>query len=1312
MSSNFNQAKVINVYYNKGDRKPYDITGKPIAYIGEEGIGATEATTIRFYLGEDIDSSTAVIVTKRPDGERRLDLCEKFGTGANSYYEVTLNEWYGAVKGKATIAFKVYNGTVTFDDNENPTEIVTVSGRIIVSDIFNLEIRYAPEADLVVPPDDSLPYQQWFFALSTKLDKADSITVAGALPDPLTGYDDRYFYIENEGEGKLYYIDGSTAEEVVWGIGTLKLTSNGNSDINVGTNAGKMYWDEDRGTIIGGLYDDQETGVGDTVFFFGKATETISKGEVVQFDGNVGGNINFKKAVFSEISAQPDLLMGVAKHDIPSGDFGYVIWFGYVRNLNTDTFATPILYLSTTTPGALSSTKPTSGFKGSIAAVARPSNVGSSNGFLIVRPNLVKNINDLSNVTINTIVGGQILRYNSTNSRWENSGALTTLENNFEQYKVDIASGAEIVGNAFNDQFGDQIDTTYLKVATASSTYIPLSSKGQANGVAPLGPDNKILSIHLPGGVDDIKEFADLASFPLVGEASIIYVALDTNKIYRWGGSSYVEISSSLALGTTNTTAFPGDRGLATETKTDNIVSGDQTLSDTKITNSTNSLVPLTINAVSGSSTLQEWKLNNNLQAYITGGRLRTVEGVANITSSNNAYVNVPSTGTIISRNIADANPSLIVNQANAGSTGDILRLQSAGANKLEITKDGFINQNGTRLFSQPVNNQNTFFGASSGGTNTTGSLNTGFGDRSLNALTTGTENTGFGRLSLFTLTTGSENTAIGESAGRSITTGSNNTFLGDTAGSNASQLVSATNSTALGFGSYTDASNQMVFGNASVTQFKFDRNSGAVLLAPQITASSANASVLERTSSGTNSALNPLIVKQTTSGDMVDGFGTDITFQIRDNANVDNSIAIIRALRTGADNSGRLAFRTSTTGTSTEKMTILNDGKVGIGTSAPARLLSLVTSANDDGLNIRRNSNTTNEYSTLSFRIATTDSETPFAQIRATRTSRSTSTDTDISFFSLSGGSLTEKMRIRDDGLVGINETSPSAQLQIKSGATTRVPLIVDTIASNTADLQVWRNEGNLVGFVNRFGNFGINGMFNVNSSSNSFVSVATTGTTISRNINDTNPALIVNLANASSNANIQVWQKAGVAQSWVNGLGEIVTGALLNKTSFQNALITLGNTGTTIARDVNDANVALKINQQQGTGKIVSFQFGAVEKAYVEIDGDIYNTNGTYGTISDERIKENIIDARNYTEDLMKLRVVKYSLKDEMSKEPTHLGFIAQEVEQVFPKMVSTTKRGDIQDFKQLKTSVLIPMLVKTIQELNKRIEELEKK
>ena len=73
--------------------------------------------------------------------------------------------------------------------------------------------------------------------------------------------------------------------------------------------------------------------------------------------------------------------------------------------------------------------------------------------------------------------------------------------------------------------------------------------------------DGKVPSSQLPSYVDDVLEFANLASFPATGESGKIYIALDTNLTYRWGGSSYVVMSSSLALGETSSTAYRGDRG-------------------------------------------------------------------------------------------------------------------------------------------------------------------------------------------------------------------------------------------------------------------------------------------------------------------------------------------------------------------------------------------------------------------------------------------------------------------------------------------------------------------------------------------------------------------------------------------------------------------------------------------------------------------------------------------------------------------------------------------------------------------------------
>ena len=71
------------------------------------------------------------------------------------------------------------------------------------------------------------------------------------------------------------------------------------------------------------------------------------------------------------------------------------------------------------------------------------------------------------------------------------------------------------------------------------------ANKGAAGGYAPLDGSSKIASTYLPSYVDDVLEYADLASFPGTGETAKIYVALDTNKTYRWSGSAYVEISPS-----------------------------------------------------------------------------------------------------------------------------------------------------------------------------------------------------------------------------------------------------------------------------------------------------------------------------------------------------------------------------------------------------------------------------------------------------------------------------------------------------------------------------------------------------------------------------------------------------------------------------------------------------------------------------------------------------------------------------------------------------------------------------------------------
>ena len=100
------------------------------------------------------------------------------------------------------------------------------------------------------------------------------------------------------------------------------------------------------------------------------------------------------------------------------------------------------------------------------------------------------------------------------------------------------------------------------------------SEMGTASGVATLDSAGKIPSSQLPSYVDDVLEYDNKSLFPAEGETGKIYVDKDTNLSWRWGGTDYVQISPSLALGETSSTAYAGDKGKALADKLATIASG------------------------------------------------------------------------------------------------------------------------------------------------------------------------------------------------------------------------------------------------------------------------------------------------------------------------------------------------------------------------------------------------------------------------------------------------------------------------------------------------------------------------------------------------------------------------------------------------------------------------------------------------------------------------------------------------------------------------------------------------------------------
>lgn len=141
-----------------------------------------------------------------------------------------------------------------------------------------------------------------------------------------------------------------------------------------------------------------------------------------------------------------------------------------------------------------------------------------------------------------------------------------------------------------NTQLGTSGDSLHKELTNFKNT------KGKANGLASLDDSGKVPSTQLPSYVDDVLEFTQLDQLPKPGESGKIYVVTSTNLQYRWSGSDYVEISKSLALGETSSTAYPGDKGKATTDVVNSL--SDNLVNDVLVSQSDKNSVSLTIKSI------------------------------------------------------------------------------------------------------------------------------------------------------------------------------------------------------------------------------------------------------------------------------------------------------------------------------------------------------------------------------------------------------------------------------------------------------------------------------------------------------------------------------------------------------------------------------------------------------------------------------------------------------------------------------------------------------------------------------------------
>jgi hypothetical protein len=238
-------------------------------------------------------------------------------------------------------------------------------------------------------------------------------------------------------------------------------------------------------------------------------------------------------------------------------------------------------------------------------------------------------------------------------------------------------------------------------VTVADSTKEATANKNVANGYVGLDASALIPAVYLPSYVDDVLEFTNLAGFPAPGVTGKIYVALDTNKVYRWSGSAYIEISPSpgstdgVTEGSTNlyftsaraSAAAPvqsvaGRSGAVTLAATDvglgNVDNTSNATERAAVATLTNKRVTLRVSTVVSSATPD---INTDITDQFTITAL-----AANITSMTSGLTGTPTDGQkLMIRIKGDATPRTIAWGASFVSSGVATLLATTVASKTHM---------------------------------------------------------------------------------------------------------------------------------------------------------------------------------------------------------------------------------------------------------------------------------------------------------------------------------------------------------------------------------------------------------------------------------------------------------------------------------------------------------------------------------------------------------------------------------------------------------------------------------------------------
>jgi hypothetical protein len=785
-----------------------------------------------------------------------------------------------------------------------------------------------------------------------------------------------------------------------------------------------------------------------------------------------------------------------------------------------------------------------------------------------------------------------------------------------------------------------------------------------------------------------VEEYANLASFPLVGAADTIYIALDTNVLYRWdtGLTSYVELSPNII----NSLVFNDANGFD---GTISLVGSVATLTITT------ALTTGSVGFIGASGALLQdnanffWDDTNNRLGIGTNAPTTAIDAFGssiitrvNGTSTNNAFIGFASAGTNkwSVGNVQSDHRFRIYSEANTSELVSVLQTGEFGIGIANPTTKLHIDGGASALIANLDANVSVAKSISFRSDNS----------NRINIEVSGTESGSNAGANFFIrrysdagalidtpLTITRSTGAITLATALSGTTA---TFSGNVLIGTSSNITGVLQVKSSGTGTNTNA--LLVYDNSSNgNAFVVSNATGESRLSASYAGTGINSNMTFYTTNSVGTSTEKMRIVSDSAPTVLIGT-TSTTGAIVVDANRANLVL-------GAGTSSKIAFNN---GSTTQTGYIYNSAtETSLGYAGTFNIQQVggsnVLTVNSNGTLIQQGTG----VSPVSLQLTSVNPNCDIT-LQSTGSSNVVRLRNNTDDFQIhTNGS--ERMRITSGGNVGINTSTPASRLSLGGAllSPTNAPLnyTPSTTRQGFFNSYYANNEGlypqylDIVAFGEPDG---------------------TNGGGIIRFL--TNPV-------TSGSASVERMRITSGGYLKASNNGTYINGA----TSTFHSLEQSGTTDVALYAYngyVGNGNVILARGYSNNTSGSLFLGYSSILGDYtirIFSNGNIQNTNNSYGSLSDIKLKENIIDTSSKLEDLLKVRIVNYNL---IGHETKQIGVIAQELEKIFPSMIDeiidTDEMGNDlgTTTKSVKYSVFVPMLIKAIQEQQAQIEELKAK